>query len=90
MRLGELCPCQEPVRCQCPAVGRSRIRERSQYLRCGLADVAEAFGQHLGIAVPKLNVVGCRRTSFETNGLTDDERVRRWRDGVLRGGAKES
>ena len=53
---------------------RSRVGERSEHLRSGLPDVAQAFRQDLHIAVPQLDIVGGSRAGFEANGLADDKR----------------
>jgi hypothetical protein len=38
-----------------------------------MADVAEAFGQYLNVAIPQLDIVGRRRTGFKANRLADDK-----------------
>src|SRR5712671_1938382 len=44
---------------------RSRIGERGEHLRNGLPYMAQALGKELGVSVPQLDVIACRRTGFE-------------------------
>lgn len=53
---------------------RSGILERGKHLRSCLADMAEALGKEFGIAVPQLDVVACRGTCFESDGVANHER----------------
>jgi len=53
---------------------RSRIGERGEHLRSRLPYMAKALREELGIAVPQLDVVACRGTRFEPDGVADYER----------------
>ncbi len=52
----------------------SRIRERGEHLRNRLPYMAQALREELGVSVPQLDVVACRRTGFEPDGVADYER----------------
>ena len=66
--------CRKPSRGDGVDFYRSRIRERSEHLRNRLPYVAKALREELRISVPQLDVVGCRRTRFEPDGVADYER----------------
>ena len=51
----------------------SPIGERRKHLRSSLLNVRETGRQRFLVSVPNLDVVGCSRTGFESDGMANDK-----------------